>query len=157
MDAYTELVGRYARNSVALEHAHMVNRGSAASYLEVAKYELWGRKISNRMDEILAVVIQDNAYMEQTKFKTYPRPSINPVSQLITSPAEADKIAEAAQRETDNIMAIAFPSGSEPPLATANPTTTQTTYSAPPTAPPPMASPVTAVTMAANCLDLRKP
>ena len=40
LDAYAELVGRYARNSVSLEHAHMVNRGSADGYYEVAKYEL---------------------------------------------------------------------------------------------------------------------
>ena len=46
LDAYAELVGRYARNSVSLEHAHMVNRGSADGYYEVAKYELRGRKIS---------------------------------------------------------------------------------------------------------------
>ena len=158
LDAYAELVGRYAGNSVSLEHAHMVNRGLADGYLEVAKYELWGRKISNRMDEILAVIMQDNAYSEQAKFKTYPRPSINPVSQLITSPADADKITEAAQRETDNIMAIAFPSGSKPPLATNDPTTTQTTYSVPPMVPPPMPpSPVTAATIAADCLDCRKP
>ena len=45
LDAYAELVGRYARNSVSLEHTHMVNRGSADGYFEVAKYELWGRKI----------------------------------------------------------------------------------------------------------------
>ena len=61
LDTYAELVGRYARNSVSLEHVHMVNRGSADGYYEVEKYELWGRKISNRMDEILAVIIQDNA------------------------------------------------------------------------------------------------
>ena len=109
LDAYAEIVGRYARNSVSLEHAHMVNRGSADGYLEVAKYELRGRKISNRMDAILAVIMQDNDYREQAKFKTYPRQSVNPINQLITSPAEADKIVEAAQRETDNIMAIAFP------------------------------------------------
>ena len=135
LDAYPELVGRYARNSVSLEHVHMVNRGSADGYLEVAKYELRGRKISNGMDEILAVIIQDNAYREQAKFKTYPRPSINPINQLITSPADADKIAEAAQREADNIMAIAFPSGGKPLLATNNTTTTQTTHTVPPTAP----------------------
>ena len=35
LDAYAELVGRYARNSVSLEHAHMVNKGSADGYLEV--------------------------------------------------------------------------------------------------------------------------
>ena len=40
LDAYAELVGRYARNSVTLEHAHMVNRGTADGYHEVAKYEL---------------------------------------------------------------------------------------------------------------------
>ena len=40
LDAYAELVGRYARNSVSLEHAHMVNRGSTDGYYEVAKYEL---------------------------------------------------------------------------------------------------------------------
>ena len=148
LDAYAELVGRYARNSVSLEHVHMVNRGSADGYFEVAKYELWGRKISNRMDEILAVIIQDNAYREQAKIKTYPRPTINPINQLITSPGEADKIAEAAQREADNIMAIAFPSGTEPPLATNDTATTQTAHSVPPTAP-------TATTVA-DCLNRRK-
>ena len=93
------------------------------------------------MDEILAVIMQDNAYREQAKFKTYPRPSISPINQLITSPAKADKIAEAAQKEAENIMAIAFPSKSKPPMATANHTTTQTTYSAPPTAIPTYSSP----------------
>ena len=126
-DTYAELVGRYTRNSVSLEHAHMVNRGSADGYYEVAKYELRGRKISNRMDEILAIIMQDNAYREQAKIKTYPTPTTNPVNQLITSPIEADKIAEAAQRETDNVMAIAFPSGPKPPLATID---TATTHSA---------------------------
>ena len=92
LDAYAELVGRYARNSVSLEHVHMVNRGSADGYFEVAKYELQGRKISSRMDEILAVIIQDNAYREQAKIKTYPRPAINPINQLITSPGEADRL-----------------------------------------------------------------
>ena len=151
LDAYAELVGRYARNSVSLEHAHMVNRGSVDGYFEVAKYELQGRKISNRMDEILAVIIQDNAYREQAKIKTYPRPAINPINQLITSPGEADKIAEAAQREADNIMAIAFPSGTEPLLATNDTVTTQTAHSVPPTA----HAATTAVT-AADRLDRRK-
>ena len=151
LDAYAELVSRYARNSVSLEHAHMVNRGSADGYYKVAKYELRGRKISNRMDKILAIIMQDNAYREQAKIKTYPRPTINPVNQLITSPGEADKIAEAAQREADNIMAIAFPSGAEPPLATNNTTTTHTAQSVPPTAP--MAITVTTV---ADRLDHRK-
>ena len=66
---------------------------------------------------------------------SYPTPTTNPVNQLITSPVEADKIAEAAQREADNIMAIAFPSGPEPPLATIDTVTTQTAQSVPPTAP----------------------
>ena len=126
LDAYAALDGRYARNSVSLEHVHMVSRGSTDGYYEVAKYEIRGRKISNRMDEILAILMQDNAYREQTKVKTYPTPTTNPVNQLITSPTEADKIAEAAQREEDNIMAIAFLSGQEPPLAEINTLTTQT-------------------------------
>ena len=151
LDAYAELVGRYARNSVSLEHAHMANRGSADGYYEVAKYELRGRKISNRMDEILAIIMQDNAYRKQAKIKTYPTPTTNPVNQLITSPVKADKIAEAAQREVDNIMAIAFPSGPEPPLATINTATTQTAQSVPSTAPL-----ATAVTMATDRLDHRK-
>ena len=151
LDAYAELVSRYSRNSVSLEHAHMVNRGSADSYYDVAKYELQGRKISNRMDEILAIIMQDNAYREQAKIKTYPTLATNPVNQLITSPGEADKIVEAAQREADNIMAIAFPSGAKPPLATIDITTTQTAQSVPPTAP--KAITVTTVT---NCLDCGK-
>ena len=148
LDAYAALVGRYARNSVSLEHAHMVSRGSTEGYYEVAKYEIRGRKISNRMDEILAILMQDNAYREQAKIKTYPTPTTNPVNQLITSPTEADKIAEAAQREADNIMAIAFPSGPEPPLAEIDTMTTQTAQSVPPTAP--LASTVTTAT---DCLD----
>ena len=40
LDAYAELVSRYARNSVLLEHTHMVNRGSEDGYYELAKYEL---------------------------------------------------------------------------------------------------------------------
>ena len=95
------------------------------------------------MAELLAVIMQNNAYREQAKYKTYPIPSINPINQLITSPGEADKIMEAAEKEADNIMAIAFPSGAEPPLAT-----TETAHSVPPTAP--MAT--TAVTVS-NCLD----
>ena len=100
------------------------------------------------MDEILAIIMQDNAYREQAKIKTYPTPTTNPVNQLITSPVEADKIAEAVQREADNIMAIAFPSGPEPLLATIDTITTQTAQTVPPTAP----SAITATT-AMDCLD----
>ena len=146
LDAYAALVSRYARNSVSLEHVHMVSRGSTDGYYEVAKYEIRGRKISNRMDEILAILMQDNAYREQAKIKTYPTPTTNPVNQLITSPTEADKIVEAAQREADNIMAIAFPSGPEPLLAKID--TTQTAQSVPPTAPS-----ASTVTMVTDCLD----
>ena len=148
LDAYAALVSRYARNSVSLEHAHMVSRGSTDGYYEVEKYEIRGRKISNRMDEILAIMMQDNAYREQAKVKTYPTPTTNPVIQLITSPTEADKIAETAQREADNIMAIAFPSGPEPLLAEINTMTTQTAQFIPPTAP----SARTATTVT-DCLD----
>ena len=49
------------------------------------------------MDKVLAIIMKDNAYREQAKIKTYPTPTTNPVNQLITSPGEADKIAEAAQ------------------------------------------------------------
>ena len=103
------------------------------------------------MDEILAIIMQDNAYREQAKFKTYPTPTTNLVNQLITSPVEADKIAEAAQREVDNIMAIAFPSGPEPPLATIDTATTQTAQSIPPTAPSAIAA-----NTATDCLDRGK-
>ena len=151
LHAYAELVSRYARNSVSLEHAHMVNRSSADGYYEVAKYELRGRKISNRINEILAVIMQDNAYRKQAKIKTYPTPTTNPVNQLITSPVEADKIAEAAQREADNIMTIAFPSDPEPLLAKIDTVTTQTVQSVPPTAP--LASTATTVT---DGLDRRR-
>ena len=81
LDAYATLVGRYARNSVSLEHVHLVSRGSTDGYYEVAKYEIRGRKISNRMDEILAILMQDNAYRKQAKIKTYPTPTTNPVNQ----------------------------------------------------------------------------
>ena len=100
------------------------------------------------MDEILAILMQDNAYREQAKFKTYCTPTINPVNQLITSPGEADKIAEAAEREADSIMAIAYPSGPEPLLAKIDTTTTQSAQSVPPTAPL-----TTTATTVTDCLD----
>ena len=87
------------------------------------------------MDEILAILMQDNAHREQAKIKTYPTPTTNPVNQLITSPVEADKMAEAVQREADNILAIAFLSEPEPLLATIDTVTTQTAQSVPPTVP----------------------
>ena len=90
------------------------------------------------MDEILAILMQDNAYREQVKIKTYPTPTTNPVNQLITSPTEAD-----------NIMAIAFLSGPEPPLAEINTVTIQTAQSVPPTAP--LASTATMVTDRLDC------
>ena len=103
------------------------------------------------MDEILPIIMQDNAYREQAKIKTYPTATTNPVNQLITSPGEADKIVEAAQREADNIMAIAFPSGAKPPLATIDTATTQTVQSVPPTAPS-----ATTATTVTDHLDRRK-
>ena len=103
------------------------------------------------MDEILAIIMEDNAYREQAKIKTYPTPTTNPVNQLITSRVEVDKIAEAAQREADNIMAIAFPSGSGPLLATIDTATPQTAHLIPPTAP--LATTATTMT---DCLDYGK-
>ena len=104
------------------------------------------------MDKIIAVIMQDNAHREQAQFQTYPRPSINPINQMITSPAEADKIVAASEQEVEEIMAIAFPSGTKPLIAAANSATTQTAHSAPPTATTAMT-----VTMAADHLDCRKP
>ena len=148
LDAYAELASMHARNSVSLEHAHMVNRGTDSDYYEIAKLKLRARKIANRMDEILAIMMQDNAYRQQCKFQTYATPKISPISQMISSPAEADKIGAAALQEEEEIMAIAYPGGPQLPEAT---TTTQTSQ--------PMPFMVTTATTAAtatNRLDHRK-
>ena len=151
LDAYAELVSRYARNSVSLEHAHMVSRGSDEGYLEVAKLELKTRKIANRMDEIIAIMMQDNAYRQQAQLRIYPTPIINPINQMISSPAEADKIGTATIQEAEEIMAITYPAGTQPPLAATNTTTTQTAQSIPTTA-----TPATILATAADRLDRRK-
>ena len=148
LDAYTELVSRHARNSVSLEHAHMVCRGNDSGYLEVAKLELRARKIANRMDEIIAVMMQNNAYRQQGHFQTYPTSKINPINQMISSPVEADKIGAGAQQEAEDIMTIAYPSGPQLPIATTDASTTHMVQTAPPTA-----DPATATTTTANCLD----
>ena len=124
LDAYAELASRYTSNSVSLEHALMVNRGTDNDCYEIAKLELRARKITNRMDEIIAVMMQDNAYRQQCKFQTYPTPKINPISQMISSPAEVDKIETAALKEAEEIMAIAYTSGAQLPVAMANTATT---------------------------------
>ena len=154
LDAYAELVCRYARNSVSLEHAHMVNRGSDDGYLEIVKLKLRARKIVNRMDKVIAVIMQVITYRQQAHFQTYPKPAINPINQMITSPAEADKIGAAALQEAEEIMAIAYPSGTQPPAAITDTATTQTAHTVPPTASTAMTA-ATAAT-AANCLDRRK-
>ena len=53
-------------------------------------------------------------------------------------------------------MIIAYPSGTQPPIATADAATTQVTYSALPTVPPPTTPSVTALTIAADHLECRK-
>ena len=111
LDAYAELASMHARNSVSLEHAHMVNGGTDSDYYKIAKLELRARKIANRMDEILAIMMQDNAYRQQCKFQTYPTPKINPISQMISSPAEVDKIGAVALQKAEEIMAISYPAG----------------------------------------------
>ena len=58
---------------------------------------------------------------------------------------------EAAQREADNIMAIAFPSEAELPVDTTDTTTTQTAHSIPPLAPT-----ATIAATVANRLDHEK-
>ena len=126
----------------------MINRGTADDYQNVAKYELRLRKISNRMDEILAVIMQDNILREQTMSQTYPRPSISPINQLISSPPDVDQIAAAAQKEVDNIIAIAYLTRSQPLVVTADPTVTHTAHTAPP--------PITLVTIAVDHLDCGK-
>ena len=65
VDAYEELAVMHARNSVIVEHAHMENGGTDSDYYEIMKLKLRARKIANRMDEILAIMMQDNAYRQQ--------------------------------------------------------------------------------------------
>ena len=100
---------------------------------EIAKLKLRARKIANRMDEIVAVMMQDNAHRQQGQFQTYPTPKINPISQMISSPAEADRITAAALQEAEEIMAITYPSGIQPPIAATDTATTQATQSMPST------------------------
>ena len=130
----------------------MVNRGSDDGYLEIVKLELRARKIANSMDEVIAVIMQDIAYRQKAHFQTYPKPAINPINQMITSPAEADKIGAAALQEAEEIMAIAYPSGTQPPVVITDTGTTQAAQSVPPTA----TTATTAVT-ATNHLDHGKP
>ena len=86
------------------------------------------------MDEIMAIIIQDNAFRGQVRFKTYPRPA-NPTNQQIKSPVDKDRVAAAAQKGAADIMAIAYPNGPDPLEATAGTaaTATDTTTNLPPT------------------------
>ena len=103
------------------------------------------------MDKVIAVIMLDKDYRQQGQLQTYPRPSINTVNQMITSPAEADKIGAATLQEVEEIMNIAFPAGTQSPVATADTATTVTAQSVPPTV-----TPDTTVATAANCLHRRK-
>ena len=100
------------------------------------------------MDKIIAVMKQDNANRQQGHFQTYPTPKVNPVNQMISSPAEADNIGAAAEQEAEEIMAIAYPSGTQSPVATTDATTTQIMQTTTPTA-----TMATTVTIAADHFD----
>ena len=112
---------------------------------EIAKLKLRARKIANRMDEIVAVMMQDNAHRQQGQFQTYPTPKIN---KMISSPAEADRITAAALQEAEEIMAITYPSGTQPPIAVTDTATTQATQSMPSTT-----TTTTTAATATDCLD----
>ena len=103
------------------------------------------------MDEIIAVMMQDNAYRQQGQFQTYHTPKINPINQMISSPVEVDRIGAAALQEAEETMAIAYPSGTQPPIAATDITTTKTVQSVPPTA-----TPATIVATTADRLDCRR-
>ena len=103
------------------------------------------------MDEIVAVMMQDNAYRQQGQFQTYPTPKTNPINQMISSPAEVDRIAAAALQEAEEIMAIAYPSGTQPPIAVTDTMITQATQSMPLTN-----TTTTTAATAADHLDCRR-
>ena len=151
LDAYAELVGRYGRNSVSLEHANMVNIGSSDGYYKVGKYEIRGRKISNRMDEILAIIMQGNTYRDQAKINPIPIPHTHHLPSKSVNHQSSRRRQNCGSSTKGSIMAIAFPSGPEPPLATIHTTTTQTAWSIPPTVPF-----ATTVTTATDHLDCGK-
>ena len=67
---------------------------------------------------------------------------------MISSQAEAERIAAAALHEAEEIMAIAYSSGTQPPIAATDTTTTQATQSM-----PSMTTTTTTVATAADCLD----
>ena len=74
LDAYAALVSRYARNSVSLEHVHMVSRGSTEGYYEVAKHEIRGRKISNRNGRNFSNVNAGQCIQRTGKNQNLPHP-----------------------------------------------------------------------------------
>ena len=51
------------------------------------------------MDELTAIFIQDIAFREQAKLKTYSRQVTDPINQIINSPTTASNIVQAAYKQ----------------------------------------------------------
>ena len=106
LGAFSDLVSMHARNQIALINATMLPRGERV--VKVPKVEIKGRKISNRMDEFIAVFMQDNNWREIEGLPVYPLPKTNPVGQNIHTAKQVAKITIEAKKEIEGIMQIAY-------------------------------------------------
>ena len=103
LDTFVDLSGMYARNQIA----SMLPRGER--YREMAKFESRVRKISNRIDELIVVFIQDNTLREVTYLPIYPLLKTNPIRQNIQTVRQVNKTEVEVQKEIECIIWIAFP------------------------------------------------
>ena len=107
LDVFAELCAMYAKNQVALQFAHLLPEDE--KYQQICKYTIKGRRVSQRMDELIAVFTTDNALREAAGMKGYPLPTINLINKEINTREQAVRYKEESHNEVQEIIKIAYP------------------------------------------------
>ena len=83
LEIFSDLCTMYAKNEIAMQLTEVLS--GEEKYLQRAKYALKRRRISERMDELIAIFYADNSHREAAGMRSYPIPTINPINKDITT------------------------------------------------------------------------
>ena len=107
LETFAELSGMYVKNQIALHYTHLLPE--TQKYQQITKFNMKGRKIGSRMDELLAVFTTDNDLRKAAGMKGYPIPTVIPMNKEVNTREQALRYEDEAYKEAKEIMNIAYP------------------------------------------------
>ena len=112
LEIFSDLCTMYAKNEIAMQLTEVLS--GEEKYLQRAKYALKRRRISERMDELIAIFYADNSHREAAGIRSYPIPTINPINKDITTKEQAIRIEKESAKEVQEIFKLAYPTRETP-------------------------------------------